>query len=106
MPLNKTSLISRFEELDLIVLGSIHQNIINDQRKLSKIIGASLGRVNYCVRGLLKAGFIKIENFSNSENRIKYVYILTPSGIEAKILLTKHFLKRKLEEYEKIQEYL
>ena len=97
---------SELDELDLNILGSIDKNIITDQRKLSSIIGASLGKVNYCLRGLIKVGFVKIENFSNSEDKIKYVYILTPKGIEAKIALTKHFLRKKIEEYEKLEEYL
>ena len=36
------------DELDLNILGSIDKNIITDQRKLSSVIGASLGKVNYC----------------------------------------------------------
>ena len=87
-------------------MGSIDKNNITDQRKLSLIIGTSLGKVNYCLRGLINVGLVKVENFSNSEDKRKYVYILTPKGIEAKVSLTKHFLKKKLEEYEKLEEYL
>ena len=94
------------DELDLNILGSIDKNNITDQRKLSLIIGTSLGKVNYCLRGLINVGLVKVENFSNSEDKMKYVYILTPKGIEAKVSLTKHFLKKKLEEYEKLEEYL
>ena len=98
--------IKSLSELDLNILGSIDQNIIKDQRVLAKIIGTSLGKVNYCLRALIKVGLVKIENFSNSEKKINYVYILTPKGIEAKVSLTQHFLKRKIEEYEKLKEYL
>jgi EPS-associated MarR family transcriptional regulator len=96
----------KLDELDLDILASIDKNIITDQRKLSSIIGASLGKINYCLKGLINIGFVKIENFSNSQNKIKYVYILTPKGIEAKVSLTKYFLRKKIEEYEKLQEYL
>ena len=43
---------------------------------------------------------------SNSEKKINYVYILTPKGIIAKVKLTNHFLKKKLDEYEKLKEML
>jgi EPS-associated MarR family transcriptional regulator len=105
MPIKRKE-IKALSELDLNILGSIDQNIIKDQRALSKIIGTSLGKVNYCLRALIKVGLVKIENFSNSEKKINYVYILTPKGIEAKVSLTQHFLKRKIEEYEKLKEYL
>jgi EPS-associated MarR family transcriptional regulator len=97
---------TELDELDLNILGSIDKNNITDQRKLSLIIGTSLGKVNYCLRGLINVGLVKVENFSNSEDKMKYIYILTPKGIEAKVSLTKHFLKKKLEEYEKLEEYL
>lgn len=93
-------------ELDLNILGSIEKNTITDQRKLSQILNTSLGKVNYCLRALIEVGLIKIENFSNSEKKINYVYILTPKGIKAKVKLTNHFLKKKLDEYEKLKEML
>ena len=105
MPINQNE-IKSLSELDLNILGSIDQNTIKDQRALSKIIGTSLGKVNYCLRALMRVGLVKIENFSNSEEKINYVYILTTKGIEAKVSLTQHFLKRKIEEYEKLKEYL
>ena len=98
--------IESLSELDLDILGSIDSRNISDQRTLSQTIGSSLGKVNYCLRELIKVGFVKIENFSNSDNKMGYSYILTPKGIEAKVLLTKHFLRKKMEEYERIQEYL
>ena len=93
-------------ELDLNILNSVQQNNITDQRKLSQILGTSLGKVNYCLRELIKVGLIKIDNFSNSEKKLNYVYILTPKGIKAKVKLTNHFLKKKLDEYEKLKEML
>jgi|TARA_B100001540_G_C15812883_1_gene645549 hypothetical protein len=98
--------IESLSELDLDILGSIDSRNISDQRTLSQTIGSSLGKVNYCLRELIKVGFVKIENFTNSDNKMGYSYILTPKGIEAKVLLTKHFLRKKMEEYERIQEYL
>ena len=58
------------------------------QRKLSKELGFSLGKLNYCVKLLQKKGFIKIQNFKKSKKKINYLYILTPLGISRKTKLT------------------
>lgn len=72
------------------------------QRDLARALGVSLGKVNYCLRALLDQGWIKASNFRNSRNKLAYLYVLTPSGIEARARLTRHFLQRKLTEYESI----
>ena len=92
------------ELLELMHIVGKNPNI--SQRQLAKELDLSTGKVNYCLRALMRVGLVKIENFSNSEEKINYVYILTPKGIEAKVSLTQHFLKRKIEEYEKLKEYL
>ena len=51
------------------------------QRKLSKELGLSLGKLNYCLKELKKKGLIKIQNFKNNKQKIQYIYILTPKGI-------------------------
>ena len=42
-------------------------------------------------------------NFSHNPNKVGYVYLLTPRGIEEKARLTFAFLKIKLEEYEMLK---
>ena len=70
------------------------------QRELSKEMGVSLGKVNYCIRKLTEKGLIKITNFKQNPNKVGYAYLLTPQGIEEKSRLTFAFLKRKIIEYE------
>jgi len=70
------------------------------QRELSKEMGVSLGKVNYCMKKLTEKGLIKLTNFSHNRNKMGYAYLLTPSGIEEKSRLTFSFLKRKIVEYE------
>ncbi len=70
------------------------------QRNMAKRMGISLGKVNYCVSELAKRGFIKINRFKDSSNKIRYIYLLTPSGLEEKASLTLAFLRRKTLEYE------
>ena len=74
------------------------------QRDLSKRMGVSLGRVNYLVNELLRAGYIKADRFKNSRNKIAYMYILTPRGMSAKLSQTHSFLRRKLDEYHRLRE--
>ena len=69
------------------------------QRDLAGELGISLGKVNYCVNSLVEKGLIKVTNFKNSKNKIAYMYLLTPRGIEAKAGITARFLQRKLREH-------
>ena len=70
------------------------------QRELSREMGVSLGKVNYCIKKLIEKGLIKLTNFTHNPNKMGYAYLLTPSGIDEKSRLTFSFLKRKLIEYE------
>ena len=74
------------------------------QRELAKELGISLGKANFCLKGLIEIGLIKATNFRNSHNKLAYMYLLTPSGIEAKSGITLRFLKSKIQEYELLQE--
>ena len=70
------------------------------QRELSREMGVSLGKVNYCMKKLTEKGWVKLTNFTHNPNKMGYAYLLTPSGIEEKSRLTFSFLKRKIVEYE------
>lgn len=74
------------------------------QRDIARELGVSLGKVNYCLRALIEKGLLKMRNFQNSKRKLAYVYILTPKGIEEKSYVTARFLKRKLNEYETLQQ--
>ena len=73
------------------------------QREVAHELGISLGKVNYCVRALVRAGLIKATRFKNSRNKAAYMYLLTPRGIETKAGLTLRFLQLRLREYEQLQ---
>jgi len=73
------------------------------QREMSTELGISLGKVNYCLRALKEKGFIKIKNFSKSENKMKYFYVLTPKGISEKTKITIRFMKQKIREYDELK---
>jgi EPS-associated MarR family transcriptional regulator len=73
------------------------------QRDAARALGISLGRANFCLRALVRAGFVKATRFKNSHNKAAYMYLLTPSGIEAKAALTLRFLQTRLREYEHLR---
>ena len=88
------------KDIRLDLLRKIELNPEYTQRELSKDMGVSLGKINYCMKKLTEKGLIKLTNFKHNPNKVGYVYILTPRGIEEKAKLTFSFLKRKMTEYE------
>lgn len=73
------------------------------QRELAKNLGISLGKTNFCLKALIEVGLIKVTNFRNNHNKLAYMYLLTPNGIEEKSTTTIRFLKAKIKEYELLQ---
>lgn len=74
------------------------------QRELAKRLGISLGKANFCLKVLIEKGSIKADNFKNSANKTGYLYLLTPKGLEEKVILTQRFLQRKVAEYEALEQ--
>ncbi|MCB5189983.1 MarR family EPS-associated transcriptional regulator [Methylobacillus arboreus] len=72
------------------------------QRELAKALGVSLGKTNFCLKALVEVGLLKVSNFRNSKNKLAYMYVLTPKGIEHKATVTINFLKHKIKEYEQL----
>ena len=87
------------EDTHFRVLGLLEKNPDLSQRELAKVLGVSLGGVNYSLRALAERGMVKVQNFKRSEKKLAYAYVLTPRGLAEKTRLTADFLKRKLEEY-------
>tara|TARA_B100001123_G_C14841813_1_gene840417 strand:- start:253 stop:552 length:300 start_codon:yes stop_codon:yes gene_type:complete len=85
------------------ILRKINNKPNASQRQMAKELGLSLGKLNYCLRALINKGLIKINNFRTNENKIGYVYILTPKGISTKTKLTLNFMKRKMKEYDELK---
>ena len=90
----------------LDILRKIYSKNELSQRKLAKDLNFSLGKLNYCLKSLKKKGLIKIQNFKNNENKINYIYKLTPKGISQKTKLTISFMKRKMKEYDELKKEL
>jgi EPS-associated MarR family transcriptional regulator len=90
----------------LNILRKIYSKNELSQRKLAKDLNFSLGKLNYCLKSLKKKGLIKIQNFKNNENKINYIYKLTPKGISQKTKLTLTFMQRKMKEYDELKKEL
>ena len=71
---------------------------------MAQELGVSVGKINYCVQALITKGWVKAGNFKRSANKMSYLYLLTPAGIDEKTKLTASFLKRKIAEHEIITE--
>jgi EPS-associated MarR family transcriptional regulator len=88
----------------LKILKAIKANPEITQRELSSVLGISLGKINFFLRALVEKGFVKVDNFKKSNNKNAYLYYLTPRGMEAKAKTTYLYLKRKMAEYERLEE--
>jgi uncharacterized protein len=98
-----TRLRKQQEDTNFRILRKLEENPNLTQRELATSLGLSLGGLNYCLQALLDKGVVKMHNFQNSQNKVAYAYLLTPTGIAEKAALTGRFLKRKLEEYEALK---
>lgn len=91
------------EDIQFQVLRRLHETPDLSQRTLAKELGISLGSINYCFQALMEKGWVKMQNFSQSQHKLGYVYLLTPTGIARKSRLTAEFLKRKTVEYDALR---
>ena len=87
----------------LDLLRKIKNKPKSSQRELADELGFSLGKLNYILNALRNKGLVKIQNFKKSQNKINYIYLLTPKGITTKTKLTMNFMKRKMREYDELK---
>ena len=92
------------DQLDLMQV--IEKDCKASQRLLAQNTGFSIVKVNYCLKALIEIGFVKIKNFNNSNQKITYAYILTPKGVQEKTDITKQFIIKKKQEYDKLNSYI
>ena len=90
-------------DTEYIILKILKDNPKMTQRQLSKELGLSLGRTNYVIHALIDKGWMKLSNFKRSDNKLGYLYLLTPEGITEKTVLAQNFLRRKSEEYNRLK---
>lgn len=91
------------EDTNFRVMRILQANPDLTQREMTEKLGVSVGGLNYSLRALMEKGLVKMQNFSQSKYNFGYVYMLTPSGITAKVALTHRFMLRKMDEYEALK---
>ena len=91
------------KDLRFRVLRLLEANPKSSHRDIANALGVSAGGVNYCVNALIEVGAIKVKNFRDSKNKLRYAYFLTPKGVAEKSALAGDFLTRKLNEYRAIK---
>ena len=72
------------QELEYRLLKILDRKPDLTQRQLAKELGISLGKTHYLIKSLIDVGWVKLDNFQNSDNKWGYAYLLTPKGIVEK----------------------
>ena len=90
-------------DTEYIILRILKNNPKITQREMAKELGLSLGKTNYVVRDLIDKVWVKLSNFKRSDNKLGYIYLLTPEGLSEKTMLAQNFLNRKSEEYNRLK---
>jgi EPS-associated MarR family transcriptional regulator len=90
-------------EAELEILRKIEENPYLTQRQIAEHMDLSLGKINYLIKALLGRGLLMVSNFKKSNNKLGYLYRLTPEGVDTKRKLTLMFLQRKSEEFDKLK---
>lgn len=91
------------EDVRFRVLRLLHDNPEMSQRDLANAVGISNGSAHYLLSALVDKGLIKLGNFTATQDKRRYAYILTPTGIAEKAAITKQFLERKVQEYDALK---
>ena len=91
------------EDMRLRVMRLIDENSRMSSRQITDKVGIANGSAYYVLVPLVKKGFVKLENFKNSQRKGQYAYLLTPKGIREKSLLTHRFIGRKRQEFDALR---
>jgi EPS-associated MarR family transcriptional regulator len=92
------------EDRQFWTLKVLQENPGATQRTIAKEVGINVSTVNFCLKALVEKGWIKMGNFSKNPDKLSYAYLLTPTGVAEKAVLTRRFLQRKMSEYEELRE--
>ena len=90
-------------EVRLKVIRLISANPELSTRDVAREVGISNGSAYYVLTALVEKGFVKIGKFKQSPRKRPYAYLLTPSGVREKSLLSHSFIKRKRQEFEDLR---
>jgi len=69
------------EDVRFRVMRLLEENPEMSQREIARAVGISAGSTHYLLGALVEKGLLKFGNFSTSEDKRRYAYILTPKGV-------------------------
>ena len=92
------------EDAKLRVFQIINESPQISTREIAQKVGISNGSAYYLLTSLIDMGFVKLSNFKDSSQKVKYSYLITPKGIREKSLITNRFLVRKKQEFEALRD--
>lgn len=73
---------------ELLVLSAVEHSPETSQRELACRTGLSLGTINILMKKMIREGLIKLEKLPSD----RAVYMVTPKGIEEKIIKTQAYI--------------
>jgi len=85
---------------DLEILNHIEENPDTTQADLATQLGVAVGSVNWYLKRLINKGYIKVAQMQRRRLR----YLLTPTGLSEKALLTAVFMQASLHWYRETRE--
>ena len=90
------------EEITLTILKTIEENAGVTQRKLAQEHQVSLGNMNIILRRLMNKGFVKI----TAVHPKRFLYFLTPRGINEKTRLTLSYVSKSIQIYKNVKNHV
>ena len=76
----------------------------HSQRQLAVLLGISVGKVNYCLRALMKKGWVRANATTKARARRAYLYVVTPAGRRRRVQIARGVLAHKLAQVEAIKQ--
>ena len=80
------------EDVKFRVFQIINENPQLTTRKIAQKVGISNGSAYYLLTALINMGFVKLSNFKDNSQKIKYSYLLTPKVFVKNLWLQINFL--------------
>ena len=93
---------NKIDQTNFEILTRLSKEPNISQRQLSKILGISLGKLNYCIKDLINNNLIKINDIKIQNKKKQFTYTLTNSGISAKKKFALKFVNENIDDLGKI----
>jgi hypothetical protein len=90
------------ETLEYRALRRLAAGSVSNQRTMAESLGVGLVKANHVVRSLVARDLVTVENERVNLSRVRYPYCLTPKGVVEKTTLTRRFLTRKIDKYDRL----